>query len=443
LLAVAVPAPGAAEPPGEGEPRDSLEIFLDKLRRESDERFGEATVRFDTTGFDSLLQERLAHPPPVRLSRDRYLQPEMVLRYDRAEGFVLGSGVQLWSRPAGTIHAKAAYAFGSEAVLHEVGWRRILWLGSGYGFADRRDVSRDWSQGGVSLFGVEVSYAREGALFAFEHAQPGISTLNAFFLGTDRQGYYERRGVEASARLRHGGLDVIAGYRDGKEKALARNADFALFRDDAKTPGVRPAGAGTFRHFRLRAAYEPDDRRHAALLEGQGLGNDGWRLRGVAGSSVGLGRTVKALVQLEGGAARTTSPAQRRFEIGGPRAVASLPYGEGSTDHLLLGKLEFLHSASLLDWLRLPRPDFFDLSLGAFFHYGVAWDDPGRRDIVFSMPPSAGWRGAAGLSLLYRPGLPDPRTFWRFQLGWPVGPDAGDMRLTLAIGREFDLVGRP
>lgn len=440
------PAPvGAADEPAAVAPaeRDSLEIFLQNLRRQTDARFGDATVRFDTTGFDTLLLRRLEEPLVPPPSRDRYLQPDLVVRYDRAEGLVLGGGFQRWRRGLGTIHAKAAYASGSQAVLHEIGWRRILWLHSPYGYVDEREVSRDWSFGSARLLGVEVSYARETALFAPEHSQAAVSSLNALFLGTDRQSYYERRGVDLGLRLRLSPWDFTAGYRHAKEKPLERNATVALLRDDALTPGVRPADPGTFHSLRGRAAFEPGSHRHAAVLEGQGLGNDGWRLRSVAGTAVGLGRAVKAIAQVEGGAAKPTAPAQRNFEIGGPRAVPSLPLGEGSTDHLLLAKLELIHSESLLELLHLPRPDFFDLQLGAFFHYGVAWDDPAGRAIVFSKPPASGWRGAAGVSLLYRPGLPDARTFWRFQFGWPVGPEAGEMRVTLAIGREFDLIGRP
>ena len=424
------------------EPRDSLEILLDGLRRQTDERFGEATV-LDTVGLDSLLERRLLEPATGPNTRDRYLQPNLVMRYNRAEGPVLGMGFDRWSRRLGTISAGASYAFNSKLVLHDVGWKRIFWLSSPYGFQDRRDVSRDWNQPGVSLFGIRVRYARETALFAPEHSQKALSTLNAFFLGTDRQSYFERRGVDASLRLRLAPWDFAAGFRTARERPYERNATFSVFGSDDESPGVTLADAGDFHSLRGRAAWLPASQRYAAALEGQGLGNDGWRLRGVLGGNAALGRSVKAYAQIEGGAADPASPRQRKFELGGPRAVASLPFGTGGTDHLLLGKLELIHSESLLELLHLPRPDFFDLQLGAFLHYGVAWDDPAGREVVFSKPPSNAWKGTAGLSLAYRPGLPDPRTFWRFQFGWPVGPEAGDFRITLAIGREFDLVGNP
>lgn len=424
------------------EPRDSLEILLEGLRRTTDERFGEATV-LDTVGLDSLLARRLLDPASGPNTRDRYLQPTLALRYNRAEGPVLGAGFDRWSRQLGTISASGAYASGTEAVLHEVGWRRIFWLSSPYGFQDRRDVSRDWNQPGVSLFGARVVYTRETGLFAPEHSQRALSTLNAVFLGTDRQSYYERRGVDASLRLRISAWDFAAGFRTAREKPYERNATFSVFGSDDRVPGVRPADQGDYHSWRGRAAWLPASQRYAIALEGQGLGNDGWRLRSVLGAAAGITRSVKAFAQVEGGAADPASPRQRKFELGGPRAVASLPFGTGSTDHLLLGKLELIHGESLLELLRLPRPDFFDLQLGAFFHYGVAWDDPAGREVVFSKPPSNAWKGTAGLSLAYRPGLPDPRTFWRFQFGWPVGPEAGEFRVTLAIGREFDLVGNP
>ena len=149
---------------------------------------------------------------------------------------------------------------------------------------------------------------------------------------------------------------------------------------------------------------------------------------------------MRATLQLEGGASAANAPVQRRFQLGGPIAVPTLGFGVGDTDHMLLGRLDLLEAHDLLEVLRLPRPDWLKLQPGAFFHYAAVWDDPAGRDVVFSKPPSEAWRGAAGVSLIYRPGLPDPRTQLRFQLGWPVGPDAGVSRFTLAIGREFDLV---
>ncbi|MGH7340312.1 MAG: hypothetical protein ACREKH_07460, partial [Candidatus Rokuibacteriota bacterium] len=355
--------------------------MLQGLRKQTDERFGEATV-LDTVGLDSLLAQRLLEPDTGPNTRDRYLQPRLALRYNRAEGPVLGGGFDWWTRRLGTISVGGAYAFGSHVVLHDVGWRRIFWLSSPYGFRDRRDVSRDWNQSGVSLFGAEVRYARETALFAPEHSQRALSSLNAFFLGTDRQSYYERRGLDASLRLRLSAWDFAAGFRTAREKPYERNATFSLFGDDERAPGVTPAEAGDFHSFRGRAAWLPATQRYAAALEGQGLGNDGWRLRSVLAGATGITRFVKAFAQVEGGAADPASPRQRKFELGGPRAVASLPYGEGGTDHLWLGKLELIHSESLLELLHLPRPDFFDLQLGAFFHYGVAWDDPAGREVV-------------------------------------------------------------
>ena len=102
--------------------------------------------------------------------------------------------------------------------------------------------------------------------------------------------------------------------------------------------------------------------------------------------------------------------------------------------------VEIIEAHNLFSALGIPHPDFMDFHAGAFFHYGAVWDDPAGRDVVFSKPPSTAWRGTAGLSLIYRPGLPDPRAQWRIQAGWPVGPEGGVMRFTLSIGREFDLV---
>jgi hypothetical protein len=231
---------------------------------------------------------------------------------------------------------------------------------------------------------------------------------------------------------------LTAGYRDAEEEAMPKTATFSVFGSDENVPGVTPADPDDYHEFVGGLTYERGD--FAASLNGRGLGNAAWRLRGVLAKGFRLGRPVKAVIQLEGGATEAGSPIQRKFSVGGPAAIPSLGFGVGDTDHLLLGRLELIEAHNLFQVLRIPHPDFMYFHAGAFFHYGAVWDDPAGRDVVFSKPPSTAWRGTAGIALIYRPGLPDPTTQWRFQAGWPVGSEGGDMRLTLSIGREFDLI---
>jgi hypothetical protein len=437
LLGLWLPSASAQE---SAAPSDSLSQFLRDLSRSTDEYFGTATSEFDTTGLDTLLEHRF-HDPLELPSPDRgYITPGPIMRYNRAEGFVLGAGVNLWNHTVGTLRGNLAYGFGNKGWRYEVGWKRILWFKDRNGYLTRRDLSRNWNTPTRAMLGVELYYLRETAKFMPEHAQPFVSDLNAFLIGKDRQSFYERRGFLGLLRFAYGDWRLTAGYRDAEDKAMPKTATFSVFGSDSSVPGVTPANPDDYHEFLGGLTWAREDWDFAVSLNGRGLGNAAWRLRGAIAKGIRIGRPLKAILQIEGGAAEAAAPIQRMFSVGGPRAIPSLGFGVGDTDHLLLGRLELIEAHNLFAALGIPHPDFMDFHAGAFFHYGAVWDDPAGRDVVFSKPPSTAWRGTAGLSLIYRPGLPDPRTQWRIQAGWPVGPEGGDMRLTLSIGREFDLI---
>jgi hypothetical protein len=437
-LCLLTPAVGAQES-GSQEP-DSLTRFLEDLSKTTDDYFGETTSRFDTTGFDTLLQHRWANPLELPSPNRGYLLPILITRFNRAEGLVLGAGANIWNHTIGTMRANAAYGFSNKSWRYELGWKRILWYKDRYGYMSRRDLSRDWNLPTQAMLGVELHYLRETAKFMPEHARPFTSDLNAFFIGTDRQSFYKRRGFLGLIRFRWQDWHLTGGYRDANEEAMPKTTNFTLFGNDSAVPGVTLADPDDYNELLGGITFFRRDWDLAVSLNGRGLGNAAWRLRGAIAQGFRLWRPIKGVIQIEGGAAEAAAPVQRRFEVGGPAAIPSLGFGVGSTDHLLLGRLELVEAHNLFQALHIPHPDFMDFHAGAFFHYGAVWDDPAGREVVFSKPPSTAWRGTVGLSLVYRPGLPDPRTQWRFQAGWPVGPEGGVMRLTLSIGREFDLI---
>jgi len=133
---------------------------------------------------------------------------------------------------------------------------------------------------------------------------------------------------------------------------------------------------------------------------------------------------------------------QRRFELGGSRAVPTLPYGRGGTDHLLLGRTELVASPDVLDALGLPHPQWLVLQPSLFVDYGNAWDDAAGRDVLLSAPPGAGWRGSAGGGFAWKLGVPEPDVTMRLWMAWPIGPRAGVPSFNVSVGRTFDLVGR-
>jgi hypothetical protein len=55
-------------------------------------------------------------------------------------------------------------------------------------------------------------------------------------------------------------------------------------------------------------------------------------------------------------------------------------------------------------------------------------------------PRRESFHSEAGISLLYRPGLPDPASFVKINWAWPTGPAHGGARLSVSYTRGVDLV---
>ena len=420
-----------------GTASDPFDDFLRDLADSTDEAFGATTAEFDTTGLDSL--EWAGGLGPRRSRDDGKPRILPVSRFHRAEGSVLGARTVWNARGLGRIEAEGAYGFAMKAGRYDFAWRRTLWSD---------DRARRAPRGGGraarvgSRVDLELAYGRETVPFAPEHAQPFSSTLGAVATGRDRQSFFERRGFTVELSFRIPGGRAYAGYRDARERAMSRETRFTLIGADALVPGVTPADPDRYREGFGGWIYEREDWDAGAAIEAR-IADARWRLRGVMAKGLRLGRWVKAHAQVEAGAASTDAPRQRRFELGGPMAVPSLGYGIGGGDHLLVGKLELVEGHDFLRALHLPHPDILVLQPSVFVQGGAVWDEAGRRNVVFASVPANAWKGSAGFALVYRPGLPDPETFWRFQTAWPVGRDSGVARFSLAIGRPFDLLPRP
>jgi hypothetical protein len=216
--------------------------------------------------------------------------------------------------------------------------------------------------------------------------------------------------------------------------------DWTLLTRDEDGPPNRLATRDRYTEPFGSLAYQRTDWEFGALLEGRGGGEDRWRLRGVLAKGLRLGSSIKAFAQVEGGAAASSAPRQRRFELGGSRAVPTLPIGTGGTDHLLLGKVEFVESHDVLKSVGLPHPDWLVLQPMLFAQGGALWND--GRSVVFAGPTKNAWVGTAGAGLVYRLGIPEPDVLARVYVAWPIGPNSGDTTVRFTLGTTFDLLGR-
>jgi hypothetical protein len=420
----AVATSAAAQPPD-----DPLGPFLRGLADSTDAFFGRTAVAFDTTGVDSLIRIRATEKPkePARPGASAHFFP--ALGYHRATGATLGAGARVGDDDRGWVEARGSYGFANKEGRYRASLARVL-LRRGPDDARSRLV-------------LAGSYARETLPFAPEHAGALGSALVALTTGRDWQSVFERRGAEAALRWEATSSLGEVGWRIARDQSMPLATRFSLWGADADVPPVTPARGGAHRegalyregfvqiaHTRQGSAHLGAEARYAA--------RDLWRAR-VAGARridfAGFGANIQA----EAGLAAHGGPARDRFELGGPVAVPSLHYGDEAGNRLVLGKLELLHRVDVLRALRVPHPSLLVLQPGVFVHEGAAWNG---RDGTWNGPARESRRGAAGIELVHLPGIPNPATFVRLQMAWPIERHSGAPRFSFALGRWHDLAPR-
>jgi hypothetical protein len=435
-LAAALAAAPAAAQTAAAPAADSLGLFLQDLADSTDAYFGGRSVAFDTTGLDSLLGARWneARRRGGRLG----FRGLPVLLYHRATGVRLGAIGEIIGPFPGVLRLGAEYGFSDQGGRYQVGWRGTLWRSPQARWRpDRFARARIGDGPRVDL---EVAYARETLPFMPEHAGRDYGGFQAFLAGTDEQDVYERRGGEAALIGWAGDWRLSLGIRHAAERAMPLATDWSLLGRPEDVVPVDPAREETYTEPFGGVAFSRPDWDVMGMLDARGGGAERWRLRAALGKGFDLPGDLRAVLQGEAGAAPADAPRQRRFELGGARAVPSLQYGYGGGDHLLLASVALISGRDLLRRVGLRPPDFLVLQPELYAQAAAAWDDPARRDVVFATPPGGAWQGTAGFALLYPLGFPDPGNYFKVVFGWPVGSDAGSFNVNLSFRTAFDLL---
>jgi hypothetical protein len=415
-------------------PEDSLGKYFQGLADSTDTSYGTQSVTFDTTGIDTLALNALSRPPAIpRRTGGTSFYP--MLGFHRAEGWILGAGARVGSRKGGWLELSGTYSFSNEEARYAFGYRRtLLYRGPRL---RRTLVERGRIVPGTTRLDVELRYARESLPFAPEHATPRIGNPDAFLTGNTSSSLYERRGFEGMLTLWTGDWRLEGGYRDAKEENMPLVNDWTLFTHAENVPANLPGAAQDYTEPFGSIGWMRNDLELGALAEYEGSG-DRWRARGVLAKALNLGKPLKAYAQFEYGATATDAPLQRRFWIGGPRAVPTLVMDSGGGDHLMLARLEFIEAHDVLKMTGIPHPDWLVLQPLFGARAGATWD----RDAVFARPPSQAWAGSAYAGLAYRLGIPEADVFLRMFVAFPVGPNAGQTTFRVALRAPFDLLGR-
>ena len=437
VLAVFLGVLGPARAFAQAAPVDSLDLYLHSLADSTNDYFGAPSATFDTTGLDSLFEVAKVHP--LKLSGGGAGSVYPIARYHRTEGAVLGAGARVTGVLGGVANVWGSYGFAGKQGRYAASWNRTLWR------TGRIRTGERWAQGRIgngNRLDFSARYARETLPIMPEHAAIDFGGASALVSGLNEQSVYEQRGVTTALTLWTGDFRFQAGFRHALDQPMDVETDFSFFGDSNDVPLNTQALHDEYSEGLGGIAFWRPDWGFGGVLDARDGGGDRWRVRSALGKNVGLTRWFRASLQVEGGAAAAHAPRQRRFEIGGARAVPSIAYAAESGDHLLLGKLEVMYGNGILETMHIGHPRWLVLQPFGFFHSGAAWDDPAQRDILFSKPPAQAFHQSVGFGLALRTGVPDSDTFIRFALAFRTGQDSGGPLPRLTIRVPLDLLGK-
>lgn len=421
----------AAPVRAEDAPADTLLLrFLRALSDSTNAYFGMAAARPDTSGLDSALAYRLAHGDPRPGLR---LRPTVIpwLGFNRVDGGVMGGGLE-FGQPArlGRIGGRAAWANGPDVVL-------------GTGYYEKRFV-RDQSSWSFRAGAGRLTYGMDR-----DFGELRLAQVRALLSGTDTRRYYRREGFHTRVRYEAPIGHASVEYRDELESPLAVTATWNLL---DRTPAVRDNLAaargrarelewsGTARFGRLPLSGEVD-----YVTSGEALGSDFEyrRLRLAFAGDLAVGRWLAVVPQLSWGRVTGQALPQNSFYLGGSRTLRHLEGSSIGGSRMALARLDLIGTPDLLALARIPHPDALPLQGAVFAGAGAVWGrDPygGPGTPEDARPRDEQWRKEIGVSLLYRPGLPDPNGFLRFSYAWPLGPSRESPRFTITFARGLDLL---
>lgn len=429
VFAVAA-APARAQAPADS----SFGQYLESLRDSTNIYFGRSVAPVDTAGLDSVLAERITKPGATRHVAGTWrLSAGPWLGFNRVDGplygATLGTGRE---RGLGRFVGRAGYAVGSDT-----------WLGSGGYTKARRHGLIHWT------FGAEAG--RLTASMDRERDDLRLASLRAFLSGSDSRRYLRHDGLELQLDARHPAWRGQLGYRDMLESPLGVTARWSLFRADLSVADNLAAAPGHAHELSYllgaRTPYLPFTAEAQYWTSGDKIGSDFEyrRTRLSLGGDIALGRAFTLVPQFSWGRLSGQPLPQEAFYLGGIHSLRSLEGAERGGTGLALAKLDLLELPDLLELLRIPHPAMLPIQAGAFIASGAVWGaDPygGRTRPGIDWPNRQEFLHEAGVSMIYRPGIPDPSAFMSLMLAWPIGNHAAGPRFSVSYTRGVDLVRR-
>ena len=418
LLLFAVPGATvdvAAQDPGAAP--DSLGDYLRSMSDSTDSYFGASGAPVDTAGLDSSLAHRLTQPwlrdRPARLN----LAPGPWLNFNRADGPLLGGSLRIGREGGwGELQGRLATVTGPNELRGGGRWRGQ--------WATRDEDAPYWT--------LQVEAGRFTERLDSDRRETSSYVLWVFLSGDDNQSYLRRDGTRIQLAREASSWRAQLAFRTQLETPLSTTATWSLFgatpldldENFAATLGRAQELAGTvaFRLPRLPVGVAVEERWSDGAL---GSDFDYRRLRANAGADVSLGQVVSLVPELEYARLLGEALPQNSFFMGGTRSLRSLEPNLHAGTGRTFARLDAIFVPDLLALARIPHPAAFPIQGAVFTATGAVWG----RDVFRATgsaenhwPDPDAWRSEAGISLLYRPGIPDPSLFVRGDLAFPVGP---------------------
>lgn len=428
LMAALGSRPARAEEPAP--PDSSLHRFLDTLADSTDRYFGLIAAPPDTAGLDSSLTAGLERPwlGPRSPSRPS-IRP--VYRFNRVDGTLWGGSVSLRNRrERWRIGGDAGYAVGSDT-----------WLGGGELAMGARRRETTWS--------FRVAGGRRTESMNRDVGERWLPSVRALVFGSDRQNYLRRDGFTVAVGGLGAGWRAGLEYRDRLESPLVVTTRWNLTHSALNNTGNLAAAPGRAREIAfagsLRLPGLPFTAQLTHQLSDHALGSDFdfRRTRIALGGEIVAGGHVSFVPQLAYGRLGGDPVPQASFFLGGARSLRSLRGDSLGGTGMAIARLELIGVDDLLALAHFPHPAMFPIQGAVFAATGAVWGaDPfgGPGTPERAWPKREAWMSEAGVSLLYRPGMPDENAYFRLNLAWPVGPHGGDRRLSVSYSRAMDLL---
>jgi hypothetical protein len=415
-------APDTARARGASED-STLSGFLRVMSDSTDVYFGPSSAPIDTAGLDSSLAVHLAFPNLGQRGRPMRPQFSPWLGFNRVDGPVYGGSVALRARWLGKLSGEAGYAVGPND-----------WLGGGnyhlHWGSPRVDEDEGPRRRGEYLWMLDAGVGRNTGVIDPDPSRGWQRTLRAFVNGSDRFSYLRRDGVDVSLERQAVSWSVAVGYRNQLESARLTTTTWNLFDVTPQLVVNRPALEGRVQEargevsVRIPATMVRLKVRDRVSSPSLGSDFDYQRWSAVAAGDVPLGHVLTLVPQLEYGRLIGDVVPQAAFYLGGPHSLRSLSTSDLSGTGAALGRLDLVFTGDLLGAARIPHPAFLVLQGGLFAASGATWGpDPygGTGSAEGPWPQRDAWLSDAGGSVLFRPGLPEPAAFLRFDYAGGIG----------------------